>query len=64
MVAAMMYFFEITPNKEGGESELVEALGKGEVSVRDILEKLSPENDSIKEDDSSRFFKFRKKIFY
>jgi len=45
----------------GGESELIEALGKGEISVRDILDKLSKENNSIKEDDSTRFFKFRKK---
>jgi GTP pyrophosphokinase len=45
----------------GGEIDLIEGLGKGEISVRDILDKLSPEKDSIDEDDSSKFFKFRKK---
>ena len=45
----------------GGPSDLIEALGKGEISVRDILDKLSSKNESIEEEDSSRFFKFRKK---
>ena len=45
----------------GGVSDLIEALGKGEISVRDILNKLSPEKDSIEEEDSSHFFNFRKK---
>lgn len=45
----------------GGEIDLIEGLGKGEISVRDILDKLSPEKDLIDEDDSSKFFKFRKK---
>ena len=45
----------------GGEIDLIEGLGKGEISVRDILDKLSPDKESIDEDDSSKFFKFRKK---
>ena len=45
----------------GGETDLIEALGKGEISVRNILDKISPEKESLDEDDSSHFFKFRRK---
>ena len=45
----------------GGVEDLIESLGKGDISVRDILDKLSPENGHLEEDDTSRFFKFRKK---
>ncbi|MDG2366791.1 MAG: bifunctional (p)ppGpp synthetase/guanosine-3',5'-bis(diphosphate) 3'-pyrophosphohydrolase [Candidatus Marinimicrobia bacterium] len=45
----------------GGVEDLIESLGKGDISVRDILDKLSPENENLEEDDTSRFFKFRKK---
>ena len=45
----------------GGVEDLIESLGKGDISVRDILDKLSPENEHLEEDDTSRFFKFRKK---
>jgi len=45
----------------GGVEDLIESLGKGEISVRDILDKLSPENVDLEEDDTSKFFKFRKK---
>jgi len=44
----------------GGDTDLIEALGKGEISVRNILDKLSPEKESLDEDDSSRFFKFHR----
>ena len=45
----------------GGVEDLIESLGKGDISDRDILDKLSPENEHLEEDDTSRFFKFRKK---
>ena len=45
----------------GGVEDLIESLGKGDISVRDILDKLSPENEVLEEDDTSKFFKFRKK---
>ena len=45
----------------GGVEDLIESLGKGDISVRDILDKLAPENEHLEEDDTSRFFKFRKK---
>lgn len=45
----------------GGVEDLIESLGKGDISVRDILDKLSPENVDLEEDDTSKFFKFRKK---
>lgn len=45
----------------GGVEDLIESLGKGDISVRDILDKLSPENEDLEEDDTSKFFKFRKK---
>ncbi len=45
----------------GGVEDLIESLGKGDISVRDILDKLSPENEHLEEDDTSKFFKFRKK---
>ena len=45
----------------GGETQLVEALGKGELSVRDIMDKLAPEQDLIEEQETSRFFNLRRK---
>ena len=45
----------------GGVNELVEAVGKGDISVRDIMDKLSSDNSSIDDEESSSFFKFRRK---
>ena len=45
----------------GGEAQLVEAVGKGELSVRDIMDKLAPEKDPIEEQETSRFFNLRRK---
>ena len=45
----------------GGETQLVEAVGKGELSVRDIMDKLAPEKDPIEEQETSRFFNLRRK---
>ena len=45
----------------GGETQLVEAVGKGELSVREIMDKLSPEKDTIEEEETSRFFNLRRK---
>ena len=45
----------------GGESQLIEAVGKGEISVRDIMDKLAPQKETLDEDSSEGFFKFRRK---
>jgi len=45
----------------GSETQLVEAVGKGELSVRDIMDKLAPEKDPIEEEETSRFFNLRRK---
>ena len=45
----------------GGEIQLIEAVGKGELSVRDIMDKLAPEKDPIEEQETSRFFNLRRK---
>ena len=45
----------------GGESQLIEAVGKGEISVRDIMDKLAPQKETLEEDSNEGFFKFRRK---
>lgn len=45
----------------GGESQLIEAVGKGEISVRDIMDKLAPQKEKLEDDSNEGFFKFRRK---
>ena len=42
----------------GGTEQLVEAVGKGELSIRDILQKIAPQNTSIEDEKNSSFFSF------
>ena len=44
----------------GGEIQLIEAIGKGEISIRNILDKISPNNEDIKKDDPPRFLSFKR----
>ena len=44
----------------GGEIQLIEALGKGDISIRDILEKISPNNDDLKKDDPPSILSFQR----
>ncbi len=45
----------------GGESQLIEAVGKGEISVRDIMDKLEPQKEPLEDGTNEGFFKFRRK---
>ena len=48
----------------GGEAQLIEAVGKGEISIREILNKIAPQKEPIEPDDSeetSNFFRFGRK---
>ena len=45
----------------GGSEQLVEAVGKGDISVRDILQKIAPEEKTVDEEDKSGFFRFTRK---
>ena len=45
----------------GGESQLIEAVGKGEISVRDIMDKLAPQKEPLEDGRNEGFFKFRRK---
>ncbi|MBT3478513.1 MAG: bifunctional (p)ppGpp synthetase/guanosine-3',5'-bis(diphosphate) 3'-pyrophosphohydrolase [Candidatus Marinimicrobia bacterium] len=45
----------------GGVEQLVEAVGKGEISVREIMKKLAPEKAPVEEEDTSSFFRFSRK---
>ena len=44
----------------GGEIQLIEAIGKGDISIRDILEKISPNNDDLKKDDPPSILSFKR----
>ena len=44
----------------GGEIQLIEAIGKGDISIRDILEKISPNNDDLKKDDPPSILSFQR----
>ena len=45
----------------GGTDQLMEAIGKGEISIRDILDKIRPDEVQVEEIDSSSFFSFKRK---
>ncbi len=45
----------------GGSEQLVEAVGKGKISVRDIMEKIFPQEEPVKDEESSGFFRFARK---
>ena len=44
----------------GGEAQLIEAIGKGELSIREILDKIS-ESNNIKKDNPPGILSFRRK---
>ena len=44
----------------GGEIQLIEAIGKGDISIRDILEKISPNNNDLKKDDPPSILSFQR----
>ena len=43
----------------GGENQLIEAVGKGDISVRNILDKLTPQRENNIEESDEGFFKFQ-----
>lgn len=45
----------------GGESQLIEAIGKGEISVREILERINPQKKSPEKESNGGFFNFQRK---
>ena len=45
----------------GGTDQLMEAIGKGEISIRNILEKIAPQEEQVEEPESSSFFSFKRK---
>jgi len=45
----------------GGTDQLMEAIGKGEISIRDILDKIRPDEVQVEEDEPSSFFSFQRK---
>jgi GTP pyrophosphokinase len=45
----------------GGTEQLVEAVGKGELSIRDILQKIEPQKTSIEDEENSGYFSFSRK---
>jgi len=45
----------------GGTDQLMEAIGKGEISIRDILDKIKPDEVQIEEVEPSSFFSFKRK---
>ncbi|MBC8345908.1 MAG: bifunctional (p)ppGpp synthetase/guanosine-3',5'-bis(diphosphate) 3'-pyrophosphohydrolase [Candidatus Marinimicrobia bacterium] len=48
----------------GGEDQLIEAVGKGNISIRDILNKIAPQDKQVETDESeetSTFFSFARK---
>ena len=45
----------------GGTDQLKEAIGKGEISIRDILDKIRPDEAQVEEDEPSSLFSFKRK---
>jgi guanosine-3',5'-bis(diphosphate) 3'-pyrophosphohydrolase len=45
----------------GGTEQLVEAVGKGELSIKDILQKIGPQKTSIEDEGNSSYFNFSRK---
>ncbi|MGY8781080.1 MAG: RelA/SpoT family protein [Fidelibacterota bacterium] len=45
----------------GGTEQLVEAVGKGELSIKDILQKIEPQKTSIEDEGNSSYFNFSRK---
>ena len=45
----------------GGTDQLMEAIGKGEISIRDILDKIKPDEVQTEEVEPSSFFSFKRK---
>ena len=45
----------------GGTEQLVEAVGKGELSIKDILQKIEPQKTSIEDEENSSYFNFSRK---
>ena len=45
----------------GGTDQLKEAIGKGEISIRDILDKIKPDEVQAEEVEPSSFFSFKRK---
>ncbi len=45
----------------GGTDQLMEAIGKGEISIRDILDKIRPDEVQVEKDEPSSFFSFKRK---
>ena len=45
----------------GGTDQLMEAIGKGEISIRDILDKIKPDEVQAEEVEPSSFFSFKRK---
>ena len=45
----------------GGKTQLIEAVGKGNISIRDILNKISPQEKQDESETSSSFFSFARK---
>jgi len=45
----------------GGTDQLMEAIGKGEISIRDILDKIKPDEVQVEEVEPSSFFSFKRK---
>ena len=45
----------------GSTDQLMEAIGKGEISIRGILEKIAPQEEQVEEPEASSFFSFKRK---
>ena len=45
----------------GSTDQLMEAIGKGEISIRNILEKIAPQEEQVEEPEASSFFSFKRK---
>ncbi len=45
----------------GSTDQLMEAIGKGEISIRNILEKIAPQEEQVEEPEASSFFSFQRK---
>jgi len=45
----------------GGSEQLVESVGKGEISIRDILQKIAPQEKAAETEETSSFFRFARK---
>ena len=45
----------------GSTDQLMEAIGKGEISIRNILDKIAPQEEQVEEPEASSFFSFKRK---